>query len=378
MAAEQAPPLPSSAAILADRTYDWYRYQGAADSGAMASNNCGPTCVAMAIQFARNNLWVPIADIRTHMGGSSWTYPEMLTSALNNWQVANQRLYTMQDIYSAVTARGSIVLVHVYMSYFTTGSDYLVANSDPAQHYGRFYTYASSHWLLLKGFTADGQWAIVHDPNAWPSRADNWYAGSIPKGKDRYYRYSELAASIAAYGYQAIEVIDPTLPTPTPTTTPSPTATLSPTATRTPTVTPSPTATQTPTPRPTLHGRTDLLLNGGFEQEANWRFPATNARGRRVDAVQHSGNWSAFLGLAPGEADTYAYSTAYQQVAIPSDVGQIYLSFWYLPGTEEAAPPGAGAVDWEGYRPLAAPHPPVARSRHWTRHCSAAMIGSGP
>jgi hypothetical protein len=39
-------PAPGAAILAADRDYDWYRYQGAADSGAMASNNCGPTCVA--------------------------------------------------------------------------------------------------------------------------------------------------------------------------------------------------------------------------------------------------------------------------------------------------------------------------------------------
>ena len=354
VAAQEAPtPAPGAAILAADRAYDWYRYQGAADSGAMASNNCGPTCVAMSIQFAHDNQWVAISDIRNYIGGSTWTYPSMLESALDHWAVGNQRLNNMQDIHDAVASRGSIVLVHVWMSYFSTGSDYLVSGSDPAQHYGRFYEYTSSHWILIKGFSTDGQWAIVHDPNVWPSRTNNWYAGGIPKGKDRYYRYSELAASIAAYDYQAIEVFDPTLPTATPTASPSPTATATPSVTPTPSATATPTVTPTPTPRPTPHEWTNLLSNGGFEADGTWRYPVTDARGRRVDTESHTGDWSALLGLVPGQADAYAYSTTYQQITVPADAGPLYLSFWYLPGTEEATTTTASALSWEGYRPLA-------------------------
>ncbi len=40
---------------------------------------------------------------------------------------------------------------------------------------------------------------------------------------------------------------------------------------------------------PTPHERTDLLPNGGFEADGTWHFPVTDARGRRVDTVAHSG-----------------------------------------------------------------------------------------
>jgi len=45
--------------------YEWYRYQGASDSDDK-KHNCGPTCVAMAIQFTRDN-FVPIKDIRSYI-----------------------------------------------------------------------------------------------------------------------------------------------------------------------------------------------------------------------------------------------------------------------------------------------------------------------
>lgn len=252
LSAPGAPPaIPDSGRVAAgsrsiDVPYDWYRYQGEWDSGAMAHNNCGPTCVAMAIQYAHDNLWIPISDIRSYIGGSSWTYPSHLKSALDHWGVANQYLYSMQDIHDAIAVRGSIVLVHLWMYWITPGSDYLISYSDPLQHYGRYYIFDQSHWVVFKGISQDGLWGICHDPNVWDDNGAYWYAGGTPKGKDRYYLYSQLADSIADYGYQAIEVYASASPTETPTPTLTPTATLTPTPTHTPTATHTP-----PLPTPT-------------------------------------------------------------------------------------------------------------------------------
>jgi LysM repeat protein len=202
-------PAASSAvsAQAAARAYDYYRYQGEWDSGAMASSNCGPTSVAMAIQFARNNLWVPISDIRTYIGGSSWTYASSLRSALNHWGVTNRTLSSLAEM-DAALARGSIVLAHVWMYYITPGTDYMVAGSSPAGNTNRFYRYDQSHWLVLKGISADGQWVITHDPNVWDGNGVYWYSGNLAKGRDRLYRYSELAAAITAYNLEFLEVPD--------------------------------------------------------------------------------------------------------------------------------------------------------------------------
>ncbi len=225
--------LAGMSAASAERSYDWYRYQGEWDSGAMASANCGPTSVAMAIQFARDNTWVRISDIRAQMGGSSWTYPAQIASALDHWGVAQRGLRSMAEIQAAL-AQGHIVLVHLWMYYFSPGEDYLVPYSNANARAGRFYSYSQSHWAVLKGISDDGAWAIVHDPNVWEGNGVFWYADRSPKGRDRRYRYSEMAASIAAYGYQAIEVLGPASePTPAPTSGPAATATPRPSPTPT-------------------------------------------------------------------------------------------------------------------------------------------------
>jgi LysM repeat protein len=203
--------LPAVASVVdaqaAARSYDYYRYQGEWDSGAMASSNCGPTSVAMAIQFARNNLWVPISEVRTYIGGSSWTYASSLRSALNHWGVTNRTLGSLADM-DAALARGSIVLAHVWMYYLSPGADHMVAMSSPAGNTNRYHRYDQSHWLVLKGISADGQWVIVHDPNVWDGNGVYWYSGNLAKGRDRLYRYSELAAAITAYNMEFLEVPD--------------------------------------------------------------------------------------------------------------------------------------------------------------------------
>ncbi|MHB1318688.1 MAG: C39 family peptidase, partial [Anaerolineae bacterium] len=215
--------LPAAASVVdaqaAQRAYDYYRYQGEWDSGAMASSNCGPTSVAMAIQFAKNNQWVPISDIRTFIGGSSWTYASSLRSALNHWGVTNRTLASLAEM-DAALARGSIVLAHVWMYHLSPGTDYMVAGSSPSGNTNRYHRYDQSHWLVLKGISADGQWVITHDPNVWDGNGVYWYSGNLAKGRDRVYRYSEMAAAITAYNLEFLEVPDGGA-APTPTATPA-------------------------------------------------------------------------------------------------------------------------------------------------------------
>lgn len=213
----------SVGAQSAARSYDWYRYQGEWDSGPMASSNCGPTSVAMAIQFARDNLWVPISEIRAYIGGSSWTYASSLRSALDHWGVGNRTLHSMAEV-DAALARGSIILAHVWMYHLSPGADYMQAFTSSAANMDRYHKYDQSHWLVLKGTSSDGRYVIVHDPNVWDGSGVYWYSGNTAKGRDRLYRYQEMAAAIASYQYELIEVPDAAAPPP-PTVAPQPTRT---------------------------------------------------------------------------------------------------------------------------------------------------------
>jgi len=233
-------------AALADPGYRYYRYQGEWNSGSMAHSNCGPSCVAMAIQFARGNLWVAISDIRDQIGGTSWTYPSQLQGALAHWDVPSHALPDESALLAAITDPNRVVLLHLYMNWFPPGADYLWAYSDPALHHDRYYAYDSSHWVLVRGLSDDGVWAVCHDPNVWDGNGSYWYQDGSPKGENRHYALDQLLGSARAYDYQAIAVSIGA----TPTRTASPSPTVSPTPTLTPTQAATPTATATYTPGP--------------------------------------------------------------------------------------------------------------------------------
>ncbi len=119
-----------------------------------------------------------------------------------------------------------------------------------------------------------------------------------------------------------------------------------------PTFTPTPTRTPTQTPgAPPLCP--NLLANSGFETDTAWQHPITPSRGDYTTADEFAGSRSMRLGIVPPGRDVYSYSTAYQQVTIPTNVTQARLVFYYKPFTEEA-PWAASAMkdeDWSWYDP---------------------------
>jgi len=207
------------------RADDWYRYQGAAESGPVAHSNCGPTSVAMATQFATGQI-VPIADIRAYIGGGSWTSVNDLMRALKHYGVAHQRLSSVAAVEAAIRDRGSVVLAHLWMHWITPGRDLQAPFSPPELNAGRYYAYDQSRWVVLRGFAADASAFVAYDPNVWDGNGVYWYANKAPKGKDRLYPYAQVAGSMAAYGFEVIEVFadEAVAPEPQPTLEPTPAA----------------------------------------------------------------------------------------------------------------------------------------------------------
>lgn len=178
--------------------FDWYRYQGSPDSSPCPTRNCGPAALAMAIEFAGNNNWVSIGTIRNYISQNECrsTTNSDYTKALNHWNVQHKVLNKNMDaIRAAVNDREHIVMAMVNMGAISQGSDLNIANSNSSQRYGRYYSYTGIHEVIVKGFSPDFQWVIVHDPNVWIKGRDT-YADGTWKGKDRYYKYSEFTAAL--------------------------------------------------------------------------------------------------------------------------------------------------------------------------------------
>lgn len=197
--------VPAAHAEGSDTSGPWYRYQGEPSSYDAANNqqvNCGPTSVAMVVQYV-SNTYVPIRQVRAFIGkNSQYTSFSDVTSALTRWNVGYSANIRGVDDIRSVIERGRIALVVLDMRRISPGADVNGRSTDPALRTGRFETYAREHWLIVKGISADGRYFIVYDGNVWggPGSPTYWYSDGTPKGLDRYYSVDEVARAMAFFG----------------------------------------------------------------------------------------------------------------------------------------------------------------------------------
>lgn len=175
--------------------FEWYRYQGEPDSGPDALQNCEVTTTAMAIQFVRGGLRIPIKDVRAVIGRGGPTTSADAKRALRYWGVPTNDIDNIDQVIEAVR-RGRIVIVGLMMGAISIGADAGQARSSPKTRTGRYSSYAGAHSIIVKGVSADGQWLTVYDPNHWEGNPTYLYADGTPKGKDRLYKTSEVAAGM--------------------------------------------------------------------------------------------------------------------------------------------------------------------------------------
>jgi hypothetical protein len=79
----------------------------------------------------------------------------------------------------------------------------------------------------------------------------------------------------------------------------------------------------------------NLIKNGGFEQTADWDMPVTPHKASYTTVDKHSDARSVRLGIEPGSADVYSYSSAYQKIHVPANATSATLSFWARRFTHE-------------------------------------------
>jgi len=79
---------------------------------------------------------------------------------------------------------------------------------------------------------------------------------------------------------------------------------------------------------------TELIINGGFENNQGWQLPATEHTAAYSTVQVHSGSRSLRTGIVSG-TNKYSYSTANQTVTIPSGAISARLYLWLYPQTTE-------------------------------------------
>ncbi len=182
-----------------DRPYDWYVDQ--ADTGQYSGNNCGPSSVAMAMKWYNQNSTNTAADARrTYPNGGGWWYTSDIINYLG--------LYSIPHTISAFTGTNQIVeiLNQKNLVILCISTAYLTRDYTDQRRTGRFYDYASGHFLVVKGWrrTNSGLFFEVYDPNNWHAA----YGDKTPKGRNRHQLSSDLSRAISNW-WNYLIVIQP-------------------------------------------------------------------------------------------------------------------------------------------------------------------------
>jgi hypothetical protein len=170
-----------------NRDYEWYCDQYG--TGQHQYINCGPTSVAMAILWADPTATVTPQDARnTYHPEGGWWYTTNIVDYLTlhnvSWNYFNYDQET-SSVKSRLDA-GDIVILCLDMYYIRSESN--------SQHRtDKFYTTNSTGWghfIVVKGYKeVDGNLFFeVYDPYSINVK----YPDGTYKGKDRYYRSSDL------------------------------------------------------------------------------------------------------------------------------------------------------------------------------------------
>jgi hypothetical protein len=172
-----------------DKSYEWYIDQ--ADTGAACGNNCGPSSVTMAIKWYEGSFSKTAEDARNWSygwRGNGWWYTSDIINYLNLYSIPNATsAFTGTNQLNALILEGKVLILCISTAYLTQ-------NKNAEERIDRFYSYASGHFLVVKGSrTVSGNLLFeTYDPNNWHAV----YSDGTPKGRNRHLRASELASAI--------------------------------------------------------------------------------------------------------------------------------------------------------------------------------------
>ncbi len=187
------------------------------------------------------------------------------------------------------------------------------------------------------------QWdAYQFDLSAYAGSDVRIYFSSFNNGWDGITALFVDEVQLILCAAEAPPPTDTPIPPPAATATATPSDTPEPTQTSTPTATPEPTATatatQTPSPLPPLVCE-EALENGGFETMEAWHLPITYHTARYVATPYpvYAGSYAMLTGITDTAENILSYSSALQQVSIPSEATAANLAFYLYPHSTEPA-----------------------------------------
>jgi murein DD-endopeptidase MepM/ murein hydrolase activator NlpD len=184
-------PIPTMHVDAASNNFNWYRTQF--NSG--TASNCGPASASMAISWGTGG-YFPVSAVRQAVGwqGDGGTsFDELLRVIRNNGVNASiQPLKTAQDIKDVIDS-GAIAIVLFY----TDGVK--KSRGDPAVDLlGRYYSDSVGHYIVIKGYSLNGDYFVVHDPipSDWSANSFRYADEISMMGRNRYFPAAEVLRSL--------------------------------------------------------------------------------------------------------------------------------------------------------------------------------------
>jgi LysM repeat protein len=184
-------PLPSMHADADLTRFNWYRTQH--NTG--TTSNCGPAAAAMAISWGAGR-YFPVSTVRQAVGwqGDGGTSFEELITVIKKEGIdaRMEPLRTVQDVRDVIDS-GSVAIV----VFRTDGIR--ISRSDPAGDlFGRYYNDSVGHYIVIKGYSLNGDYFIIHDPipSDWGANSFRYQDDISMVGRNRYYSSAELLKAL--------------------------------------------------------------------------------------------------------------------------------------------------------------------------------------
>ena len=184
-------PVPTVHTDNAMNNFNWYRTQF--NTG--TSSNCGPASVSMAIGWGAGK-YFPVSSVRQAVGwqGEGGTSFDELLRVIKGQGIPAeiQPLRTVQNLRDVVDS-GAIAIV-----LFHTDGVRSTRQNPAADLFGKYYNDSVGHYVVVKGYSLNGEYLVIHDPipNDWGANSFR-YADEISMvGRNRYYLASEMLRSL--------------------------------------------------------------------------------------------------------------------------------------------------------------------------------------
>jgi hypothetical protein len=188
-------PLPSMHADANLNQFNWYRTQY--NTG--TTSNCGPASAAMAISWGTGK-YFPVSTVRQAVGwqGDGGTSFEQLLGVIKKEGVdaSIEPLRSVQDIRNVIDSGGVAIVL-----FRTDGIK--ISRQDPASSlFGRYYSDSVGHYIVVKGYSLNGEYFIIHDPipSDWGANSFRYQDEISMAGRNRYYSSAELLAALRRPG----------------------------------------------------------------------------------------------------------------------------------------------------------------------------------